>query len=645
MCGISGIISLSGQKLDNIKDRIEVMSNLLDHRGPDQKGVFISEDQNFGLCNNRLSIVAPDQSFKLPFTKNNNEFLSFNGEIYNYFEIKKNLEKKGIKFETDCDTEVLYEFLIQENLKNLSSLNGVWSFAFYNKKNHSLSLCRDLMGEKQLFFKIEGDQLLFSSEVKPIIAVSQNKNDFDFESLIYSWKFNTSSTTKTLIKGIEKLKPGTLLNLKDGKIYKEESQRLEPEKWLTFFHNNPSKKEISKKFEEIFNKEVLIRLPKDVPFNTPLSGGIDSSILAIFIKNFVKKFKTFFTISYAGQLEKEKITGLSEVENSKRLSKMLSTDHEIFNIKNFSFDDELKFAAKNAFEGCICTGLGIYSVMAKFLREKNFKVIMFAEGPDEFLGGYEADIDSFKIDNSFIKKINLKFLKFFTQFDFIKNAIIKKLNLKKNKEFEFSYDPFYTRPNHLVCSNNFLKKIIKNRYLKSKFDYCYLDSKYLDLYEKLDFSQIRALNYATKSLPDMFNLRTDKAFMKYSIEPRLPFQSVNLVEFLIAMPESMRFELINKTKKDIRGKYFFREYLQNNFDTKTSKMPKKPHGSSPLDSDNMVQEMSETIENTDFFNKYPFKAEIKKVLLDEKTHPGNRWAAYCFIKTYENIKKSEKFVD
>ena len=94
MCGISGIISLSGQKLDNIKDRIEVMSNLLDHRGPDQKGVFISEDQNFGLCNNRLSIVAPDQSFKLPFTKNNNEFLSFNGEIYNYFEIKKKLRKE-----------------------------------------------------------------------------------------------------------------------------------------------------------------------------------------------------------------------------------------------------------------------------------------------------------------------------------------------------------------------------------------------------------------------------------------------------------------------------------------------------------------------------------------------------------------------
>ena len=139
MCGISGIISLDGKQINNLEKKIKLMTQLLRHRGPDQEGIFISKKRNIGLSNNRLSIVAPKENIDLPFTKNKNEFLSFNGEIYNYLSLKEELEKKGIKFATSTDTEVLYEFLKNYQYDDFKRLNGMWSFAFYNEKKKSFS--------------------------------------------------------------------------------------------------------------------------------------------------------------------------------------------------------------------------------------------------------------------------------------------------------------------------------------------------------------------------------------------------------------------------------------------------------------------------------------------------------------------------
>ena len=106
MCGISGILSLDGKPIKNLKNKIQLMTRLLHHRGPDQEGMFISQNQNFGLSNNRLSIVSPKEFIDLPFTKNKNEFLSFNGEIYNYLSLRDKLKKKGVNFITSTDTDL-----------------------------------------------------------------------------------------------------------------------------------------------------------------------------------------------------------------------------------------------------------------------------------------------------------------------------------------------------------------------------------------------------------------------------------------------------------------------------------------------------------------------------------------------------------
>jgi asparagine synthase (glutamine-hydrolysing) len=633
MCGISGIISLDGSPIRSLEKRLELMTQNLHHRGPDQSGIYFSQKKNFGLSNNRLSIVSPKEDVVLPFTKDKKNYLSFNGEIYNYKDIRDFLKKNSINFQTGTDTEVLYEFLNKFNNEKLDKLNGMWSFAYYNEEKHELLLSRDLLGERHLFYIIEENELIFSSEPKPIIMASLKKHKLDFDSIITSWKFNSCAPGKTLVKNLNRLKPGNNLIFKNKNIYFKKFQKLKPEKWLDFFKKKPSISKIDEEFEKLLHNEVNLRLPKEVIFSTPLSGGIDSTILVNVIKKTIKNLKTFYAISSKGQEElKDKDRNeMTEVSFSKYLSNKLKTEHDTVKINNNFSGNKLKEASKNCFDGCVDFGVVNYSMVSEYVNKKNGKVIMFAEGPDELLGGYHADIDSNKIDNIFFKR---KYLLFFLKNKLVKKLFIKLLKLKKNIEFEFSYDPFYTRVNHLVCPNKFLDTIVERLDLNKLYDYGTIDQDYKDIFLQLDNSQKRALIYATKTLPDMFNLRTDKGFMKYSVEVRLPFQAISLVEFFIAMPKKYRF------KKDL-GKYYLRKYVEKNIDKFVSKAPKLGMGAALWqDEENKkILNMEETIRKTNFFSFFPFKKNVKQVLLSKKTHPSNLWTAYALINTFNELNK------
>ncbi len=634
MCGISGILSLDGRPINNLGSKIDLMTKLLNHRGPDQSGTFISEKKNFGLSNNRLSIVSPKEILKLPYSKNNNDFLSFNGEIYNYLDLRGELIKEGINFQTSTDTEVLYEYLKKNNQTNFNKINGMWSFAFYNQKKNELLLSRDLLGERHLFYTIENNQLIFSSEVKPIISVTESHNEIDFESLITSWKFNSTKPGNTLLKNIFRLRAGSNLNFSNGKIKISQFQKFELEKWLKYFKTSPSDESVIENFEKIFIKEIKLRLPNDVPYFTGLSGGIDSSTLAYFISKTKKNnIQSIFGISSSDQ-EKKINKFISEVENSYNLAKRFNFNHSHVYLNEKNAIDNLKFVASNCFDGCVDPGVANFAGLSKYLNEKNSKVVIFSDGPDEFLGGYLTDIDAHKIDKIMGPGKPFQFLKYLSKFEFGKKILVKLLNLKKNKEFEFSYKPFYTRVNHLVSPNTFLKKIINNFDNLKLYDYGLLDQHYEDTSKNLDFSQLRALIYASKTLPDMFNLRLDKAFMQHSIETRLPFQSVELAEFFIAMPSHYRFG------KNF-GKYFLRNYVSKKISSKIANRPKQGMGNYLWSKSDIYKALNfeETIMSSDFFNHYPFKKNVKKILLDKKTHPGNKWTAYALIKTYENLRK------
>ena len=633
MCGISGIFSLNGKAIKNVENRIHLMNKTLHHRGPDQNGVYISEKKNFALGNNRLSIVSPNEKINLPFSKNQNEFLSFNGEIYNFLEIKNQLKKKNVNFITSTDTEVIYEFIKNLKIENLEKVNGMWAFAYYNEKKHELILSRDLMGERHLFYTINNNELIFCSEVQPILAASIDSIEMDFESMIASWKFNSSLPGKTLMKNIFRIKSGTNMSILNNKIEVNQFQKLHPEKWFDFFNSSPSIERVNEKFIEIFSKEIDLRIPRDIKYYITLSGGIDSSTIAYFLKKILKEnVNSIYLISdVQKKLQKE----LQDVGffSSQQLADKLALNHTTHDVTNDEMEKEIKFIVGNCFDGCIDQGTAKFGRLAAFAKKNSAKVMMMADGPDELLGGYDADVDANRIDKTLGPNTSLGFLKNLSRTDIGKNFLINFLNLKKNKEFEFRYEPFYTRVNHMVCPNTFLSSITDNFNFKEIEDYGTIDPIYNNIIPHMDFSQIRALNYASKTLPEMFNLRADKAFMRHSVEARFPFQSISLVEFFIAMKSNYRF-------KNNLGKFFLRNFVEKKVDKNIAKSPKRGMGSSLWDvsKNNKLLNAKEEILSTNFFDNYPFNKNIKKILLNSNVHPGNIWAATTLIKTFENYK-------
>jgi len=637
MCGISGIYSISGRPLKNLESRINLMNQMLHHRGPDQHGAYISKKNNFALGNTRLAITSPNEKIKLPFTKNNINFLSFNGEVYNFEEIKKDLREKNIHFDTFTDTEVLYEFIKKFKPENLNKINGMWALAYYDENEHALTLSRDLLGEKHMFYTIYKDELIFCSEIKPILAVSPAVHELKFDSIIASWKFNACLPGKTLVNNIYRLKPGINLKFLNRNKVEKKFQKLHPEKWFDFFNANPSLETVEGKFEEIFFKAVEMRIPKDVKFFTSISGGTDSTLLAYAIKNKINhKLNAIFGISDLKQKEKPSNSHDSELSAAYQVANKVNAELNVVNLFDIfeNSSSQMEKIANDALDGCLCVGTANFNAIAQNVKKRSAKVMLVSEGPDEFMGGYTSDVEAHKLDKIMSPGKPLSFLKSISKNKLGKKLLSCFMNINKNRQFEFEYEPFLSRVNHAVCPNYFIDEITENYDFTKLQEYGRLDLEYSDIEKDLDYTQKRALIYASKTLPDMYNLRLDKAFMINSVEVRLPFQALELVEFFIAMPAKYRF-------KNNKGKYFLRQYVSKNIDKVIGNRPKFGLGPNLYENEKIYKSLKieEEILSTTLFKEYPFKKNIVETLLNKKTHRGNVWAAYTFIKSYNQLKQ------
>ena len=301
---------------------------------------------------------------------------------YIILSIKSSLVEKGCKFNSSTDTEVLYEFLKYYDNKKFNELNGMWSFAFYDNEKNNLILSRDLLGERQLYYYIDEKQLIFSSEVEPILHVNEKINEIEPSSVISSWKYNSSGTRKTLIKNIFRMRPGTNLICSNGKIKFEQFQKINLEKWLNYFENSPPLPQVQKKFEELFSDELRIRIPRDVKYMKTITGGVDSSIIVIYLNKLKLFSNTFFAIS--GEKEEKKIDGFSELENSYYVANKLKLNHSHINLKDSESLKDIEITAVTAFDGCICTGTDNFAGLARHLKNNKNKVMIISDGADEF---------------------------------------------------------------------------------------------------------------------------------------------------------------------------------------------------------------------------------------------------------------------
>jgi asparagine synthase (glutamine-hydrolysing) len=283
MCGICGKISPQGVRPDELKSMLQTII----HRGPDDEGIYIKGGT--GLGNRRLSIIDLPGGHQPLCNEDESIWIVFNGEIYNYKSLRRELEQKGHHFLTKSDTEVLVHLYEEFGERCVEKLNGMFTFAIWEEKQRKLVLARDRLGQKPLFYAQEGEDFLFASEVKAILAVSKQPRQIDFESLYHYLSLRFIPPPRTMLSHIKKIPPAHVLVYQHGSITLSRY-------WDLSFHqkNDLSEAEIRAELQEKLIQTINSHLVSDVPVGAYLSGGLDSSmVVAIMAKELGRSFKTF----------------------------------------------------------------------------------------------------------------------------------------------------------------------------------------------------------------------------------------------------------------------------------------------------------------------------------------------------------------
>lgn len=387
MCGITGIFAFNLVGRFN-KINVTAATQALHKRGPDHQDIYLSDWVCLG--HRRLSIIDTRDVANQPMWDQSERYcIVFNGEIFNYRELKAELQSKGISFHTESDTEVLLQLFISEKEKGLNKLNGFFSFCIYDKQEESLFIARDRYGIKPLLYSFDEDKFIFASEMKSIIAYGIEKQ-VDYTSLYTYLQLNYSPAPSTIFKNVKKLLPGHFLKVTRGKM-EEATYYTIPYNREQAERNHISYDEAQLKFKSLLEASVQRRLVADVPLGSFLSGGIDSSVVTGLASRHKANLHTF-SIGFRD----EKF--FDETEYAKLVAKHFNTEHTVFSLTNddlyhhvhsiLDYIDE-PFADSSA--------IAVY-ILSKETR-KHATVALSGDGADEMLAGYNKHAAAYRIIN------------------------------------------------------------------------------------------------------------------------------------------------------------------------------------------------------------------------------------------------------
>ena len=355
------------------------MTDVLSHRGPDASGIYVNEEGRVGLGHTRLSILDLSERGRQPMASDDGKIrVSYNGEIYNYREIREELRLKGRVFRTDCDTEVLLRSYEQWGIECLHKFVGMFALAVWDGGKDELYLARDRVGIKPLYYYMENGLFLFGSELKAIMEHPGFDSRISRESLVLFLRYNYIRGPRTIFENTFKLEPGHYLRLRNGELEKRrywdvsESRDAEP--------YDMGEEDACGIFEELLVDSLRHRLVSDVPVGLFLSGGIDSSLLAALLqKNSPEPVKTF-TIGFS---EEE----YSEAAWAKKLAEHLGTEHTEFYV---SENDALGIVPKlpSIYDEPFADNSSIPTCLVSRLAREKVKVVMSGDGGDELFCGY-----------------------------------------------------------------------------------------------------------------------------------------------------------------------------------------------------------------------------------------------------------------
>jgi len=376
MCGIAGYFQLEGRTQPD-KELLVSMVTMLQHRGPDEFGAYF--DNMCVLGHARLSIIDLAAGSQPLGNEDHSIWITFNGEIFNYLELRPELEKLGHVFRTRSDTEVIVHAYEEWGRGCLNRFNGQFAFAVYDRKKESLFVARDRMGIRPVFYAVHQGRFYFASELKAIFCDSSFPRRPDFLGLdeIFTWW--TTAPPRTAFEGINELAAGTCLEIKNQKINISRYWQISfPEE----FDRKRSVDSWAEELHEILVDAVRLRLRADVPVGGYLSGGLDSSATTALIKNFTDTPIETFSITFQDQV-------YDESKYQKQMADFLGTRHHQVCCGGRDIAENFPRVIWHTERPIVRTAPAPLYMLARLVNQNRFKVVLTGEGADEVLGGYD----------------------------------------------------------------------------------------------------------------------------------------------------------------------------------------------------------------------------------------------------------------
>jgi asparagine synthase (glutamine-hydrolysing) len=354
------------------------MTNSIAHRGPDDEGYFISGPLGFGF--RRLSIIDLTGGHQPMSDQEESVWVIFNGEIYNFPEIKRELQGLGHSFRTNSDTEVIVHGYKQWGDDLLNRLNGMFGLAIWDVRQKRLVLARDPFGIKLIYYRIEGDTLYFGSEIRPIRAVMPGKAEIDPNALNLFLRYRFTASPYTILKGVRKLAPGTKLTVQNGVCQVSRWYQFKPEPFVPAKSPQQAKEELLSLYKDAIKRQLI----SDVPVGLLLSGGNDSGLLLALMNLNGRSWPTY-TIGYGSSFADDELADAAET------ARLLGSKHISVTISKTTFERELpKIVA--ALEEPIAASSIVPMYFVCQRARQDVKVALVGQGPDELFGGYKRHL-------------------------------------------------------------------------------------------------------------------------------------------------------------------------------------------------------------------------------------------------------------
>ncbi len=538
MCGIVGKLNFNQEKVP--RALIEKMNQEIVHRGPDDGGIYI--DNNIGLGHRRLAIVDLSPTGHQPmFNEDKSVVLIYNGEIYNFLELRSKLKKRGHKFKSHSDTEVIIHLYEDYGENCLKYLRGFFAFALWDKKNKKLFLARDRVGKKPLKYYLTDKFIIFASELKSILKDPRVEKEPDFEAIYNYLSFQYVPAPLTGFKGIKKLPPAHYLVCQKGKVKIKKYWKLAFSQKENF-----SEEEWCQKIMDKLKECVRIRMISDVPLGALLSGGIDSSAIVGLMSQFSKKPVKTFSVGFEE-------AAFNELSYAKIIAKKFKTDHTEFIVKPKAAEILPKLVYFYEEPYADSSALPTYYISEQ--TKKQVTVALNGDGGDENFAGYSlynAWLFANKISPIFRKILKKSsFLGEFFPEPTLRHRFYVLLNSFSNQGhkmyFDFFSSTYFTeKMKQKLLSEDFKKLIFSSSYKKAKEYF----NQNLDLLD-------RVLNFGIQTyLPEDLLVKVDIASMASALEGRSPLLDHEFLELTAKIPASLKI-------KNNQNKYIFKKALKD----------------------------------------------------------------------------------